>query len=299
MKPCHSEFLSLRKRRIHVRCWQDDPAAPLLIMLHGWGDISASWQFVVDALTRGWRVVAPDWRGFGLSQRNHDSYWFPDYVADLDVLLEHYSPAAPARLVAHSLGGNVACLYAGIRPGRVAGLVNLEGIGMPHRPAAEAAERYARWLQQARDTPSFRVYPDRTALAARLQKDNPRLSAAQAQFLAAHLGEDAATGNGQNEIRLAIDPYHRWTSPLPYRLEEAMAIWRQVVAPVLWVIAADSYAFKKHFTLDSEDYRGRVACFRNIREVTLPDSGHNMHHDQPQEVAKLIDGFFMDKAAPQ
>jgi len=292
MKPSQSEFLSLRGRRIHVRCWQDDPTAPLLVMLHGWGDISATWQFVVDHLAQGWRVLAPDWRGFGLSQWNNDSYWFPDYVADLDALLEHYSPAAPVRLVAHSMGGNVACLYAGLRPERVAALVNLEGVGMIDHSLAEAAGRYARWLKQTHDARGFRVYPDHAALAARLQNDNPRLSGAQAAFLADHLGVEAVADDGQREIRLAIDPCHRWVNPIPYRLQDAMAIWRQATAPVLWVTAADSHVFKKFFALDSADYRQRVACFRDIREVTLADCAHNMQHDQPQEVAQLIDGFF-------
>ncbi|MFZ2627306.1 MAG: alpha/beta hydrolase [Rugosibacter sp.] len=292
MKPSQSEFLSLRGRRIHVRCWQDDPAAPLLVMLHGWGDISATWQFVVGHLTQRWRVLAPDWRGFGLSQWNNDSYWFPDYVADLDALLEHYSPAAPVRLVAHSMGGNVACLYAGLRPERVAALVNLEGVGMIDHSLAEAAGRYARWLKQTHDARGFRVYPDHAALAARLQNDNPRLSGAQAAFLASHLGVEAVADDGQREIRLAIDPCHRWVNPIPYRLQDAMAIWRQATAPVLWVTAADSHVFKKFFALDSADYRQRVACFRDIREVPLADCAHNMQHDQPQEVAQLIDGFF-------
>ncbi|AJP48889.1 hypothetical protein PG1C_11540 [Rugosibacter aromaticivorans] len=293
MKPCHSKFLSLRGRHIHVRYWQDDPAAPLLVMLHGWGDISATWQFVVDALVRGWQVLAPDWRGFGLSQWNHDSYWFPDYVADLDALLEHCSPGTPVRLVAHSMGGNVACLYAGLRPERVAGLINLEGLGLPGRPATEAPAHYAQWLRQTRDVRGFRTYPDYAALAARLQNDNPRLSAAQAAFLAAHLGVEKATSDGQREIHLAIDPCHRWSNPIPYRLEEVMAIWRQVTAPVLWVTATESTAFKKLFAVDSADYRQRVACFQNIREVTLTDAGHNVQHDQPQKVAQLIDEFFL------
>jgi pimeloyl-ACP methyl ester carboxylesterase len=50
--------------------------------------------------------------------------------------------------------------------------------------------------------------------------------------------------------------------------------------------------FKKFFALDSEDYRQRVACFRDIREVTLADCAHNMQHDQPQKVAQLADEFF-------
>jgi pimeloyl-ACP methyl ester carboxylesterase len=69
-----------------VRC------APLLVLLHGWCDVSASWQFVVDALASGMAHRRPDWRGFGLSEWNNDVYWFPDYIADLDALLLHYSP---------------------------------------------------------------------------------------------------------------------------------------------------------------------------------------------------------------
>lgn len=299
MKPSHSEFLSLRGRRLHVRCWQDDPAAPLLVMLHGWGDVSATWQFVVDSLAPGWRVLAPDWRGFGLSQWNSDSYWFPDYVADLDALLEHYSPNSPVRLVAHSMGGNVACLYAGLRPERVAGLVNLEGLGLPGRSPAEAPAQYAKWLLHTRDDQQkgFRSYPDYAALAARLQNDNPRLSLVRAEFLAASLGLEKTTSAGEPEIHLAIDPCHRWPNPVPYRIEEVMAIWQQVTAPVLWVTAAESYAIKQVFDVTSADYRQRVACFQQIREVMLPDAGHNMQHDQPQKVAQWIDEFFMRGAA--
>lgn len=268
-------------------------------MLHGWGDMSATWQFVVDGLAQGWRVLAPDWRGFGLSQWNYDSYWFPDYVADLDALLEYYSPNAPVRLVAHSMGGNVACLYAGLRPERVAGLVNLEGLGLPGRSPAEAPAQYAKWLLHTRDDQQkgFRSYPDYAALAARLQNDNPRLSSEQAAFLAMHLGIEKTGDNGELEIHLAIDPCHRWPSPVPYRLEEAMAIWRQVTAPVLWVVAEESYVIKKIFDVTSADYRQRVACFQQLREVMLPDAGHNMQHDQPQKVAQWIDKFFMRGAA--
>ena len=287
MKPCRSEFLEIRGRRLHVRIWGDD-AAPQLFLLHGWCDVSASWQFVVDALAGEWRIVAPDWRGFGLSEWNNDVYWFPDYIADLDALLQHYSPDMPVRLVGHSLGGNAVCIYSGVRPARVAKLINLEGLGLRRYTPDEAPGRYANWLDQLRDTPAFRSYPDRPAFAARLQKENPRLSDDKARFLAEHIGEDDGAGG----IHLAADPFHRWVNPILYRVEEAMAYWRQVTASVLWVTAADSYVFKQLFAIDSEDYRNRIACFRNVREVMLEDCGHNLHHDQPQQVAALIEEFF-------
>jgi pimeloyl-ACP methyl ester carboxylesterase len=288
MKACHSEFVQVRGRRLHVRLWGSD-SAPLLVLLHGWCDVSASWQFVVDALAKDWRVAAPDWRGFGLSEWNNDVYWFPDYIADLDALLLHYSPSEPVRLVGHSLGGNAACIYSGIRPERVAGLMNLEGLGMRRFTPDEAPGRYANWLDQLRDTPSFRSYPDRPAFAARLQKENPRLSDEKARFLALHLGEDDGAGG----IHLAADPFHRWVNPIIYRIEEAMALWRQVTAPVLWVTGADSFIFKQLFAVESADYRERIGCFRELREVMLQECGHNLHHDQPQQVAHLIEEFFV------
>jgi pimeloyl-ACP methyl ester carboxylesterase len=257
MKTCSSEFLQIRGRRLHVRIWGSE-AAPLLVLLHGWCDVSASWQFVVDALERDWRIVAPDWRGFGLSEGNNDAYWFPDYIADLDALLLHYSPNDPVRLVGHSLGGNAGTLYAGIRPERIEKLVNLEGLGLRLYMPEEAAERYANWLDQLRDAPTFRSYPDRTAFAARLQKENPRLTAEKARYLAQFMGEDDGAGG----IRQAADPHHRWVNPIIYRVEEAMAIWRRVTAPVLWVTAADSLSSSSCSPIDSEDYRSRLACFR-------------------------------------
>ena len=87
-----SVFTTLRGLRAHLLVWGDprstSAAQPLLLMLHGWMDVAASFQFVVDALPDDRCIVALDWRGFGLSEHtDSDSYWFPDYLADLDALL--------------------------------------------------------------------------------------------------------------------------------------------------------------------------------------------------------------------
>jgi pimeloyl-ACP methyl ester carboxylesterase len=92
-----SQFDNVRGLRCHVRTWGEPslctPTAPPLVLTHGWMDMGASFQFLVDALAEAdgferW-VIAPDWRGFGLSgSTGTDSYWFPDYLADLDTLLD-------------------------------------------------------------------------------------------------------------------------------------------------------------------------------------------------------------------
>jgi pimeloyl-ACP methyl ester carboxylesterase len=284
MKPSASLYFDVRGLRYHVRHWPGD-AARRLVLLHGWMDVSASFQFLVDALAPDWDVFAPDWRGYGLSDWGRsDCYWFPDYLADLDGLLEHIAPQAQVNLVGHSLGGNVACLYAGVRPARIRRLVNLEGFGMSATQPGQAPGRYARWLDELRDSKGFRPYADFAALAERMRKNNPHLSAERAAFLARHWGRELPDG----QVQLRGDPAHKIVYPVLYRYEEARACWGEVSAPVLWVDAAESKGLAR-VGLDAAQYAERRAAFRNLRYVTLSNAGHMLHHDQPEQVARLIE----------
>jgi pimeloyl-ACP methyl ester carboxylesterase len=286
MKASASLYYEVRGLRYHVRRWPGGPGRRV-VLLHGWMDVSASFQFLVDALPSHWEAFAPDWRGYGLSDwGKSDCYWFPDYLADLDALLEHISPQAPVDLVGHSLGGNVACLYGGVRPARIRRLVNLEGFGMPATQPEQAPGRYARWLDQLGDRKGFRPYADFAALAARMQQNNPRLTSERAEFLARHWGREMADG----QVALRGDPAHKIVYPLLYRYEEARACWREVTAPVLWVDAAESKALER-VGLDAAQYAERRAAFRNLRYVTVSNAGHMLHHDQPERVARLLEQF--------
>jgi len=285
MKSSTSEFHTIRGLKSHVRLW--GPAdAPKLFLLHGWMDCSASFQFLVDALACEWRVIAPDWRGFGQSEWLHRAYWFPDYLADLEWLLEHYSPDEAVRLVGHSMGGNVVGLYAGVRPARVAKLAILEGFGMHPTDPAKAPGRYVNWLEQDKAGATLRDYADLGEFADRLLRDNPRLKQEQADFLAANFSQRRPDGR----FGYAADPWHRVTNPVLYRFEEAKACWRAVNAPVLWVVAADSRLYKE-FAGREEDYQARLTSFSGLREVVMEDCGHMLHHDQPQRLAALLEDF--------
>jgi pimeloyl-ACP methyl ester carboxylesterase len=286
MKASASLYYEVRGLRYHVRRWAGGPGRRV-VLLHGWMDVSASFQFLVDALPAHWDVVAPDWRGYGLSDwGKSDCYWFPDYLADLDALLEHISPQAPVDLVGHSLGGNVACLYAGVRPARIRRLVNLEGFGMPETQPEQATGRYARWLDELGSRKGFRPYADFAALAERMRKSNPRLTRERADFLARHWGRELPDG----QVQLRGDPAHKIVYPLLYRYEEARACWREVTAPVLWVEAAESKALER-VGLDAAQVAERRAAFRDLRYVTVSNAGHMLHHDQPEQVARLLEDF--------
>jgi len=293
MTPSLSRFIDVRGLRYHLREWGPAAAdaAHTLVMLHGWMDVSASFQFVVDALDRDWRVVAPDWRGFGLSDRAAgDCYWFPDYLADLEFILDDVVGQMPALLVGHSMGGNIALMYAGARPERVRAVVNLEGFGLrPTRPE-QAPARYAQWINQLKQGGALRDYASRDEVAVRLMKNNPRLSQERAAFLAEHW----SVADGAGRYRVAGDPAHRIVNPTLYRIDEVLACWESVECPVLWVRAAQTDVLR-HVGTDPaaalQEVEARKAVLRDVESVVVEDAGHMLHHDQPHEVARLIDSF--------
>jgi pimeloyl-ACP methyl ester carboxylesterase len=289
MKPSRSEFIPVRGLQYHIRHWGNE-GAPKLFMVHGWMDVAASFQFVVDCLKKDWHVIAPDWRGFGLTKNpGIDSYWFPDYLGDLDAILQHYSPDQPVNLLGHSMGGNVVCLYAGVRPARIRMLVNLEGFGLPVTRPGQAPGRYAKWLDELHNPPTLRSYPAKADVAARLQKTNPRLTDERAAFLTDHW----AAQNAQGEWEILGDPAHKMSSPILYRVEEVLACWQAITAPVLWVEADDTEAWRwmgPKETARAEIDR-RIGFIPQVRTATINGAGHMLHHDQPEALAALIEDF--------
>lgn len=274
--------------------WGDPQAAPL-IFLHGWMDVGASFQFLVDALAGSWYAIAPDLRGFGRSAWQPQGYWFYDYVADLEALIDRFVRDHPVRLVGHSLGGNVVMDYAGTRPSRVHRVVSLEGFGIPAESASDAPRKIAAWLDSLADPPRFKPYDDIGAVADRLQKKNPRLPRDKAEFLA----QRWATMLPDGRAELVSDPRHKMPFPHVYRMEEILAIWRSITAPVLWVAATDSeiprwLARHPEGEMGADglgEVRRRIAHVENATLATIDDAGHMLHHDQPEAVAAVIEPF--------
>ena len=75
-----------------------------------------------------------------------------------------------------------------------------------------------------------------------------------------------------------------------YRYEEAVACWKLVTAPLLWVECAESETIKR-MKIDAAHVAERRAAFRDLRFAAVPDAGHMLHHDQPQAVAALVEEF--------
>ena len=295
-RPSTSRFEHLRGLALHVRSWGDEslvtPERPPLVLLHGWMDVGASFQFVVDALAaiegfERW-VLAPDARGFGLSETPQgDSYWFPDYVADLDALLDRLWPELPVDLVGHSMGGNVVMLYAGIRPQRVRKLVNLEGFGMPATQPAQAPQRMAQWLDELKKPERLRPYADLAAVAARLQANDPLLSADKAAWLAPHWARPTEAG-----WELQADPAHKRINPVLYQVDEVLATWACITAPLLWVEGEQTETGKWWgHRYSRAEFHQRLTVMKDVRKLTLSPCGHMLHHDQPDALARALSTF--------
>jgi len=263
-----------------------DPSDPLIVFLHGWGDSGATFQFVVDELASRWHVIAPDWRGFGQTPCRAPGYWFPDYLADLDDLLLKYSPSAPVRLVGHSMGGNVGGLYAGVMPERVRAFVNIEGFGLADTSPDEAPARYREWLQRSRQVPGFTRFASMEALARRIAGRSPRMSPAQARFVA-----DAWAIEGPDGPVLRADPAHKLPNAVLYRRAEAEACWRSVTAPVLLVAGADSAVLDAVGARPSD---GSLPLpFPDSRTLIIEECGHMVHFEAPALLAAAIEEFLL------
>ncbi len=297
-RPATDRWLPVRGLRYHLRCWgspaQATPEKPPLVLMHGWMDVAASFQFMVDALHamegESRYIVAADWRGFGLTDTPPgDSYWFPDYLGDLDALLDIVLAGCPAvqqlDLLGHSMGGNVVMSYAALRPQRIRRLVNLEGFGMPRTEPAQAPQRLLQWLDELKQPAQLRDYDSVQAVADRLMKNNPLLPSDKAVWLAPHWSRQGADGRWH----ILGDPAHKRVNPMLYQVEEVLAAWRQIQAPVLWVEGDQTDVAKwwgKRYT--RAEFETRLAVVPFVRRAMLSPCGHMLHHDQPGPLAQQV-----------
>ena len=301
LRPSRSVFVPVRLYRYHARLWGHMGARPPLVLVHGWMDVGASYQFMVDALSDGFLkdrlIIAPDWRGFGQSTGpTCDHYSMADYLGDLDGLLDHFCGDAPVDLVGHSMGGNVAMMYAGARPQRVRRLINLEGFGLPATRPEQAPKRYAQWMDEVkglhRGEHALKTYPDAAGVAARLQKTNPRLPVDKAHWLARQWAEPRVGDDGATRWHIRGDAAHRVVSAQLFRADEMGALYAAITAPTQVVEAEGSGPdqwWMGRYSLD--EFHQRLQSVPQCQRTTLPDCGHMLHHDQPERLARLIETF--------
>ena len=284
----NSEIIKINGLRLRVCTWGKRDRSPL-ILVHGWLDTGASFDFFARHLKDQFFLIAPDLRGYGQSEHTPSplGYFFFEYVADLHQIIQTYSPESPVRLLGHSLGGAVASVYAGTYPDRISHLVNVEGFGFQRKDLKSPPQRAREWLGGL-PPKEFPVHPDLETFAKRLQDSYPRLPSERVQFLAQQLALPVK-GGYQN----AADPKHRLIEPYPVPVENFYAFWEETTAKSLFILAQNS-ELAKYFEAGQfkQEMQDRQKFFPSGCQLeTLSNCGHMVHHEKPEELAQLVGKF--------
>ena len=279
-----SNFLDIRGKKYHLKIW-GQPDAPKLFYLHGWADTGTTFQFVIDAMQSNWQVIAIDWRGFGKTEHQNSCYWFPDYLADLDLILEAYSPDEAVTLIGHSMGANVASLYAGIKPERVNRLINIEGFGLSDSDPNNAPVTYRRWLEKQESTPKFNGYLSYDELVPRITKRSPTMKLDRAAFVAKEWAYEDSDGH----VSLRADPYHKLPNAIQYRRSEAEACWNNITARTIFI-----WGEHTNFNKEMDLMRNMTSAnhpFTKAEIVCIKNTGHMIHFENPESLAAVLEDF--------
>ena len=110
----------------------------------------------------------------------------------------------------------------------------------------------------------------------------------KADWLARHW----ARPNAQRQWEIAGDAAHKVVNAQLFRLEEVLESYRRISAPTLVVEASDNEMGKWYqgkYTLD--EFHERLKAVPKLAVEKLADCGHMLHHDQPEALARAIEGF--------
>lgn len=287
MKPPRDRTIDVRGLKIHYLEWGERAAEPL-VLIHGFLDHGRSWEPLVAALEKKsskprW-FVAPDCRGHG------DSGWvgaggyyhFPDYLWDLECLLESLD-VEKISLIGHSMGGTISFLYAGTFPEKVRKLVLVEGIGPIAMRFVDTPPRMERWLAELKGLRQRKVveYATLEKAAERLRRKNPRLKPELALELASSGMKQIESGKWVWKF----DPLHRTVAPQPFYSGQAVEFFRRIQCPVLIVDGAKSRQTPR------PDLEERLSAIADRSHAEIEDAGHMVHHDNPEGLAQAVTEF--------
>lgn len=276
--------------RLHAETY-GDPSNPVIIVLHGGPGGDYRSQLGARSLADSNFVVFYDQRGAGLSERvPAEDLNVRAYMAELDGVIDRYSPDRPVTLLGHSWGAMLATAYLGQAPERVARAILLE-------PGFFTGEEMQDWMTQAQPYMSGLGFYWQATIAAfqSLHVSGPDTRAGQDHMMSEII---------HTFVNHPDNPYH-----CPGEDFDAPA-WRfgatasqtagKTRAAEIELIAqgAESYpgpvlllAGACNDWLGEDAQRVHLSFFQNGELKTVPNSGHDMIWDNPDETLPLIRAF--------
>lgn len=267
----------LTVRGLPLRVWElnEGEGAPVLC-LHGWLDQGLAFARVAAGQPGRW--VALDQRGHGGSGHLSGGayYHFPDYLGDLDALVE--ALGGRVRLIGHSMGGTVASMYAGARPEAVERLVIIEGLGALPISEGSMLVRTRQFLSGLRSPPGAMRLESLEEAAARLLRRHEGLSEPHARLLAEH----GTRVDGEGRC-WSFDPMHLTRAPYPFREDAYLEFLGAITAPTLILWGEESW-----YPLEIQARRS--AAVAGALTATLP-GGHMLPYSAPEALRDHIAPF--------
>ena len=264
-------------------------AGPLVVLLHGFPEFWFAWRDQIDALAAaGFRVVAPDMRGYNLSSKPAGiaSYALPLLAADVrDLIAERGGGEDGARLVGHDWGGLVAWATAANHP---ASITRLAILSMPHPQRMLEGLRTARQLRKSWYILGFQLpwLPERLLGLRRFEALRRPLEhdARAGAFSPADIDRYVEAWSQPRAVTAMLG-YYRAT--IRARLKRESEQLAPVRAPTLVIWGEHD----RH--LGAELAQPHAADVPNLeRVVRLPGASHWVAHDEPELVSRLLIEFF-------
>jgi pimeloyl-ACP methyl ester carboxylesterase len=273
-------LLNIRGLRICLCTWGPEEG-PIILCLHGILEQGAAWSEVAIRLAqKGYRVIAPDLRGHGRSDRvgKGGSYNLIDFLGDIDAIVENLAGKA-FTLVGHSLGSVLGAIFTTIRPQRIKNIVLVETILPTTNEEEDTAAQLANQLNYLASPPEHPVFPDVEAAADRLRQATPAISKSLAMLLAERITEPCEGG-----VRWRWEPLLRTRAGISFNgigRSSYLALLKKIKVPIT-LIYGDNSNFNRQ-----EDLMQQQEAMPNAQKVVVP-GGHNLPLEAPSALAKII-----------
>jgi haloacetate dehalogenase len=264
---------------------------PLVLLLHGWPQTWYCWRKLIPALAASHTVLAPDLRGYGLSDKPPAGYDKRTMAEDVRALARHLGHERLALLAGHDRGARVAHRYALDHPGEVERVAVLDVVPTRatfSRVDATVARGYWHWLFHLQpDLPELLVGGNIEAYLRwffeRWTCNRPAVEEAVPTYVRAFSAPGA--------LRAAFDDY-RATFPDDLEADEAsFAAGQRLQMPLLALWGAAGLPSRLPVLDIWREYAG------DVRGQAIPDCGHFLAEERPAEVAEQLRRF-LEQPAP-
>ncbi|WP_445289301.1 alpha/beta fold hydrolase [Variovorax atrisoli] len=269
--------LALSGLNFHVTEWGDEAAWPI-VMLHGIRGFAETFVEVAKALQPGFRVIAFDQRGRGATDWDPQHNYYTDtYVADLHSVVSHLG-LQRFDLLGHSMGGINAIVYAASHPQQVRRLV-IEDAG----PGAfEASDGATRIRKEFATTPHRFDSWDAASEFMRALRPTVREEARQ-QRLRSMLKESPEGGFTWRYDHVGIAATR--LNPDTSRAVDLTPHVKAIDCETLVVRGGRSDYLQPEMVAHMQALNPRIEA------LEIPDAGHYIHDDQPEQFAQAVSDF--------